>query len=190
MKKLLVIFIYSTITNIYADNSVLRIESENNVESYCKTHGGTVIKLTPEYHTLQNKYQYGHSKLFCKIPFGGENRQLVDLETFNTAEPTLAVTYLKNITKEDIKQLMKGDYPNPANNVCKNLHGSSIIFTQIMDGGFVEKPNGGQAGICVFGDGSSISSWALYYTGAAPDEYSDKLKKSLRGEPLNISIDY
>lgn len=155
--------------------------SPEDVE-YCIAKNGTVETMIAEFQT-RGGTKLGFSKKFCTFELDG-GFIAVGLSTFSSKEPNIAATFIKMLPRiESGSPLWQGKYANPALNVCKNLGGSNIGFN-VMAGGFKNKL--GQSDICVFGDGSMISSWSLVYIANGRNEYN-KVKEAIRSEPLNIT---
>lgn len=111
---------------------------------------------------------------------------LIDLQTLTSKNPSIAATYLSRGL--DLDELMKvvpeGFEGNPATLYCQALAGSSI--TQYANGGFATRE--GLDEICVFGDGSKISTWVLVYVSDEPDYLS--MRKAVQSEPLALDLPY
>ena len=156
--------------------------SANAYDAHCINAGGQVEKM-PAQWTTSTGVQLGFEKKFCT--FRGEHYfATVGLETFSSASPNLAATYIKKLPqlKKD-SSLYQGKHPNPSTNVCQNLGGTTI--THVTNGGFVNEL--GQGDICVFGDGSMVSGWTLIYIANERTGY-DNIREQIRSEPLNIPI--
>lgn len=149
---------------------------------YCEASGGAVEEMAVELSTKSGMVT-GQSKLFCNF-YTNKGFQAIGLETFSSDKPSIAATYIKKL--KDISKnspLWLGQYSNPATNVCKNLGGAAVEF--ITNGGFSNKL--GQSGICVFGDGSMVSSWTLIYMANHREGY-DAIKTAVKAEPLMIYL--
>ncbi|MCX7118018.1 MAG: hypothetical protein NTW94_09005 [Legionellales bacterium] len=164
-------------------NTVVFANSVEEQSLYCRDSGGVVEEMPAEFQE-GNSLVRGQSKLFCNFTTADLGFVSVGLETFASPEPSIAATYMKRL--HDIKpgsSLMKGDLPNPSANVCKNLGGASIMF--VAFGGFTSAL--GQSDICVFGDASMVSAWALIYMANHRSGY-DEIKDKVKAMPLNFKI--
>jgi putative hemolysin len=154
--------------------------SESSLEKECKESGGSVISSEAEMSTRAG-YVKGFKQPFCFIE--KDNRSMmIGLETLGSDKPSIAATYLlKGI---DMKKIPESKSPNPATDVCRNLGGSSITF--YTSGGMTNKY--GQSGMCVFGDGSKVSTWSIIYI-SMDDNYME-LKKHIKSKPLALDLPY
>jgi hypothetical protein len=148
--------------------------SYSTPEAWCKDSTGQVITSFAQFNSNIN----GLEALFCFIN-NGVNTAMIDLQTLTSTRPSIAATYLlrgidiKNIPKKDIWQ------------VCQSLKGTSIGF--YASGGWTNSL--GQDEICVFPDGSKISTWALYYISNGNPEYLG-IRSRIRSPPLPIKLPY
>lgn len=156
------------------------IDDSAKWRDYCTSTGGEVITLVAQYDTSSGTVN-GLPKQFCKYVTEG-NQELIGLDTLAASQPSLAATFLKSLVIDINKPLPEKPYANPALNVCDRLKGSNIGFN-VSSGGFSNKD--GQYDVCVFGDGSSVSSWTLTYI--ASGAFAN-VKALIKSEPLNITI--
>jgi hypothetical protein len=157
------------------------LASQKDVE-YCIAKNGTVETMIAEFETSDG-IQHGFSKKFCTFNLDG-GFIAVGLKTFSSEKQNIAASFIKILPKiEHDSPLWQGKYANPGINVCKNLGGSNIAFN-VVSGGFKNKL--GQSDVCVFGDGSMVSSWSLIYMANGRNEYNT-VKEAIRSEPLKIS---
>ncbi|RUR11671.1 hypothetical protein [Legionella sp. km772] len=149
---------------------------------YCHDAGGIVETMTAEFLTPAG-YVQGQSKRFCN--FSVDNGFIaIGLESFAAEEPSIAATFMKKMRPiKDDSPLWKGQFSNPAHNVCKNLGGAGIAF--ITSGGFANSL--GQTDICVFGDGSMVSGWSLIYMANHREGY-DAVKEQVRAPAMDIPL--
>lgn len=162
--------------------SVAQAAKLNSAE-YCINQGGKVETMVAEYGSGDD-VQYGFNKKFCTFEIDG-GFIAVGLETFSSKKSNIAATYITQLKPlKKYSPLWDGKYSNPSLNVCKNLGGAEIAFNAVS-GGFTN--NLGQSDICVFGDGSMVSAWSLIYMANGRDGYN-KVKESIRSEPLNINM--
>lgn len=161
-------------------NAVANAHPEH--DEYCAQSGGQVEWMPAEF-LINGNTVTGQSKSFCNF-YLADAFVSIGLETFSSALPSIAATWMKNLEEIDANSpLMKGDHPNPSYNVCKNLGGATIAF--VADGGFANHL--GQTDICVFGDGSMVSGWSLIYMANHREGY-DEIKNQVKADPMNIHI--
>ncbi|MDQ5921323.1 MAG: hypothetical protein QG673_1381 [Pseudomonadota bacterium] len=162
------------------------VESDNlaSLAKYCETPrgglpAGKVVNMVAKF-SASNGTVEGITKQFCQYEFKG-NLAVVGLETLST-KPTLAATYALLEKADPDKPFPERPYSNPSLNACRTLHGSEIVFA-VPSGGYTDDI--GEADICMFGDGSSISAWTILYmsTGSRQD-----MRKHIRSKPMNIDI--
>lgn len=155
--------------NVFASMS-----SYSTPEAWCRDSMGKVITSYAQFNSNIN----GLEALFCFIN-NGQNTAMIDFQTLVSIRPSIAATYilrgidLNTIPKKDIWQ------------VCQSLRGTSIGF--YSSGGWVNPL--GQDEICVFPDGSKISTWALYYISNGNPSYLG-LRNRMRSSPLPIKLPY
>lgn len=154
----------------------------DDYSAYCTGAGGTVEEMPAEFNTSTGR-MIGQTKLFCT--FSVDNGFIaIGLETFSSEKPSIAATYIKTLGEIGPESaLWKASASNPSHNVCKNLGGAEISF--VSTGGFTNPL--GESDICVFGDGSMVSSWSLIYMANHRDGY-DNVKNQVKAEALRINI--
>lgn len=151
--------------------------------SYCISQGGTAEEMIAEFDTHAGLVE-GFNKSFCTFQKNG-GFIAIGLETFSSTKPNIAATLIKTLPRiEKDSPLFKGKFSNPSANVCQNLGGSMIGFN-MMGGGFSNAL--GQSDVCVFGDGSMVSSWSLIYMANGREGY-DTVKNAVHSQPMSISI--
>ena len=150
-------------------------------ETYCLSHGGTVENMVAEFNTRAGTIE-GFTKSFCT--FNLDNGFIaVGLETLSSKTPNIAASFIKTLPRiEKDSPLWRGKYENPGLNVCRNLGGGNIAY-HVASGGF--KNHLGQSDICVFGDGSMVSSWSLIYIANGRNDYY-KVRDAVQPEPMVI----
>lgn len=149
---------------------------------HCTSNNGTVEIMAAEFQS-GGATEYGFNKTFCTFNLNG-GFAVVGLQTFASLNSNIAASYIVTLpTIEPSSPLWKGPYANPSANVCKNLGGASISFN-VGSGGFSNRL--GQSDVCVFGDGSMISSWTLIYIANGREDY-DKIRNAIQSKPLQIS---
>ncbi len=154
--------------------------NDDDYEAYCRESGGVVEEMPAEISTGSGVVK-GQSKMFCNFNLDDAFIS-IGLETFSADEPSIAATYIKNLSEiTNDSSLWQGAYSNPSSNVCKNLGGATIGF--VASGGFTNQL--GQSDICVFGDGSMVSGWSLIYMAAHREGYDD-IKNKVKARPLNL----
>ncbi len=179
MKKVIGLVLLGLVSSSFAVVGDIQQAVEQDSRVYCQSTGGTVIRMVAQFDT-HSGFVNGVTKEFCKYKNHG-NLAFVGLDTLSTA-PTLAATYTMKLVIDKTKPLPVRPYANPAMNVCSDLHGTEVAFS-VLDGGFADKT--GQADICVFGDGSSISGWTMVY---AADGSRQDIKQFIRSSALDIDI--
>lgn len=149
---------------------------------YCEDKGGLVEMMPAEYQTAHG-VRTGMAQPFCTFQING-GFIAIGLSSFASKKPSIAASFIQTlapIAKDS--PLWRGKYANPGTNVCKNLGGANIGFN-VPSGGFKNKL--GQSDICVFGDGSMVSSWSLIYMANGREGYG-KVKKAVRALPMTVS---
>lgn len=160
------------ITDVYAD-------SDEDYTPYCEAAGGQVEQMPAKINM-----EIGFTKSFCHFTLKNAS-VLIGLETFASDFPNIAATYMKNLKEiTPDSPLWNGNSSNKALNLCKNLGGAEIGFVA-GGGGFVDAL--GESDVCVFGDGSMVSSWSLYYMTSHREGY-DAIKDHVKSHPLSIPM--
>lgn len=156
----------------YADNL-----TDTNAK-YCTDNGGTLETLTAVFGDSPRSPE-GVKTQFCKI---------VSKDDGNTVYVNLkALSKHSNIVTSIANSIQINDPVSPTTvtgYMCGDLHGANIDM-YASQGGFTNDI--GYAGICVFGDGSAISIWTLYYIGVGKDQDIKNLLSS-RSRPLDFDI--
>jgi hypothetical protein len=143
-------------------------------ETWCNDSNGKVITSNAQFNGNIN----GLEAQFCFIS-NGSNLAMIDLQTLTSDKPSIAATYITRgvdmmrIPKKTIWQF------------CEALKGTSIGF--YSTGGWTN-PQGVDE-ICVFPDGSKISTWTLYYISNGNAEYLG-IRSRIRSPPLAIKLPY
>ena len=150
----------------------------DDYKKYCTDNGGVIINNIVSFGTFFG-YVDGYDVDFCEIVQSG-NLGMIGIETLASTKPSLAATYIKNLTIDSEKRI-KGPFSQPATNLCYALGGACINYH--VDGGFYD--DRGFSGVCFFGDGSHIATWTLYYIGV---NSRNDIKNLVRAEPLAINI--
>jgi putative hemolysin len=154
--------------------------NDTGLEKACQQAGGEVIQSEAELSTKIG-YTKGLQQEFCFIE--KDNRSMmIGLKTLGSKRPSIAATYL--LRGLDLESLPKSNSPNPATDVCHNIGGSVIAY--YTSGGMTNKY--GQSGVCVFGDGSQVSTWSIIYI--TLDESYMGLRKSIQSKPLALDLPY
>ncbi|WP_367606130.1 hypothetical protein [Legionella sp. W05-934-2] len=149
---------------------------------HCTDNNGTVEVMPAEFQTGGGT-AYGFNQHFCTFDING-GFAVIGLETFASDKSNIAASFTATLpTIDKNSSLWKGPYANPSANVCKNLGGSSIGFN-VASGGFSNRL--GQCDVCVFGDGSMVSSWTLIYIANGREGY-DKIRGAIQSTPLRLS---
>jgi len=172
-KKMLIGVVVSALTFGYAYSSSLE---ENAV--FCQKQGGTVNNMVATYGSGSTA-ETGLSKKFCSIvSSSGGNTAQISLEALSTEANLVTTIALKLILYKSL------DTNVILNSMCSDLHGATISMYS-NQGGFVDDK--GYSNICVFGDGSAISVWTLYYMARG---LNDDIKNMLtsRSTPLNVLV--
>ena len=171
-KKMLIGAVVSALISSYAYSSSLE---ENAV--FCQKQGGTIDTMVATYGSGPGT-ETGLSKKFCRIVSSGGNTTHISLEALST-EANLVTTIASKLTL--YKSL---DTDVILNSMCSDLNGATIGMYS-NQGGFVD--DSGYSNICVFGDGSAISAWTIYYMARG---LNDDIKNMLtsRSTPLNVSV--
>ncbi|WP_419419690.1 hypothetical protein ACNVED_14490 [Legionella sp. D16C41] len=178
MHKRLILLSLLFVNLSYADDP-----NKQAFEDYCYQAGGQVEQMPAQFSTKTGLTE-GFKKDFCTFKIDG-GFIAVGLETFASPELNIAATLIKKLPPiPSNSPLFKGNYDNPSLNFCKNIGGASIVFL-VPNGGFSNAL--GQTDICVFGDGSMISSWSLIYIANGRTGYS-LVKDKTKAEPLAIKI--
>jgi putative hemolysin len=156
---------------IFADTALQHI-------SYCEQAGGKVENMSAQIGINQ-----GFTRRFCTFHID-HGFIVVGLATFSSTIPNIAATYIKTLAtiKEDSPLILGPFTPNIGANLCKNIGGTEIAF--ISSGGFTNPL--GQADVCVFGDGSMVSAWSLYYIANERSGY-ELVKNKVNSKPLILS---
>ena len=155
------------------------IIADDPLETYCTQNGGIVINMIAYFDTKLGMVK-GLQKKFCRILFSG-NLGYIGLETLGSDSPSLAGTYSKSLVIDPSK-IIKGPFSNSNLNLCYSLGGGNIVY-YLKDGGFTDEY--GQIDICIFGDGSSVAAWTLFYMGIGKRL---DIKNAIVGSPLNIAL--
>ena len=147
-------------------------------ETWCQDSHGKVVNSYAEMSTYAGTVK-GLEAQFCLISNDQSNLAMIDLQTLVSTRPNFAATYVlkgidyANIPKKNIQQ------------ICQSLRGTSIGF--YTNGGWVNEY--GQDEICVFPDGSKISTWALVYLSSGNPNYLG-LRSRIRSSPLALNLPY
>ncbi len=149
----------------------------NDSYEYCKKCNGTVINSTIQFDA--GILISGLTNQFCLIENDRNNIGLIDLQTLVSDKPSLAATYvLRGIAMDEIPEM------NRISDFCQFLKGTSIsLYT---NGGY--DTIYGIDEICVFGDGSKISSWVLIYISESSTYLG--LRERIKSKPLPIYLPY
>ena len=137
-------------------------------------------------------YVEGLPNWFCVFEDQAPHMGMIDLATLGSDRPSIAATYLlKGLDLDAMDYNVGPPYPwgagNPAIWVCEQLRGSSIA--RYANGGFTSPA--GEDEVCVFGDGSKISTWVLIYVSfddPGPDYLS--MRKAVQSLPLEVDLPY
>jgi len=148
-------------------------------ETYCVENGGEVEAMTAQYNTHIG-WVDGLKKKFCRFKTPTNNLVFFGLEALASKDGNLAATYIKKVNL-DTGKLLPGPYGTINMNLCHQLRGSMIPF--VTDGGYGDEI--GQADLCFFGDGSSVSAWSLVYMSLG---LFGNLKDLIRSDPLLIDL--
>lgn len=151
-----------------------------DLEDYCTNNGGKVVQMKARFDTHTGSVN-GYTMDFCRIN-KDSNLAYVELRTLGSNIPSLAATYVKRIRLDPDKKIF-GPFNNLVLNLCYSLGGANIVY-YILDGGFSD-PDYGDSGVCVFGDGSAISDWTLFYIG---NGLRSDIKEIIKAEPLKIDL--
>lgn len=148
--------------------------ANQDLEQYCTEKGGKVVAMTARQSGSEGSVEV-ISRLFCTFE-RDHGLIAIGLASFASEEPNIAASYLKKLPEiKTDSPLFKGGRGNPSYNVCKNLGGSAMSFTS---------SEGGESDICLFRDGSMVSTWSLIYTANHRHGY-DEVKEQVRSEPLS-----
>jgi hypothetical protein len=141
----------------------------------------------------------GLTNWFCVFENEIGNQGQIDVATLGSERPSIGATYLlKGLDLYDMGfYVEEPPYPwgdgNPATWVCEQILGTSI--TRYTNGGFTSP--GGEDEVCVFADGSKISTWVLIYVSLTdppvdnppgPDYLS--MRKAVQSEPIPNAMDF
>jgi hypothetical protein len=144
---------------------------------HCKEIGGETISLKTKY----SGDIPGFSHLVCQLHIDHGIAQ-IGLKTLQSKRGNIAATLVQTLKPLDEKStLFKGPYNNPSMNVCKNLGGSMTPF--IAHGNTTGEL--GETDICMFGDGSFISTWTLIYIANGREGYH-VIKDRIQSEPVPL----
>jgi hypothetical protein len=133
----------------------------------------------------------GLTNWFCVFENEIGNQGQIDVATLGSERPSIGATYL--LKGLDLNAMGFYEEPppwgdgNPATWVCEQILGTSI--TRYANGGFTSP--GGEDEVCVFADGSKISTWVLIYVSQdppGPDYLS--MRKAVQSEPIPNAIDF
>ena len=164
-----------TVTFVYAGGE--------DYTTYCDHKGGRVMPMTTWYSSPAGTTS-GWTQSFCTFE-RDKGFIVIGLETFASPQPNIAATYMKILPEIDEKSpLFQGAAHNPSYNVCHNLGGTAINYTQ---NGAFRAVGWGESDICVFGDGSMVSAWSLIYMANHRQGY-DEVKNSANALPLPLTI--
>lgn len=177
MRQFITLIFLAVVSISYADGN------RQAYIDYCLESGGQVEKMPAQFAT-HTGYIQGNSKRFCT--FNIDNGFIaIGLASFSSTNPSIAATLIKKLPAIPFDSpLFKGKYSNPSLNFCKNLGGSSILFS-VMSGGFTNEL--GQNDICVFGDGSMVSGWSLIYIANNRTGYH-LIREKIKAAPLHIDV--
>ena len=172
-KKMLIGAVISALISGYAYSSSLEEDA-----IFCQKQGGAVDKMVATYGSGPEAETGLSKKFFSIVSSSGGNTAYISLEALST-KSNLVTTIASKLTL--YKSL---DTDVILNSMCSDLHGATIGMYS-SQGGFVDDK--GYSNICVFGDGSAISVWTLYYMARG---LNDDLKNMLssRSKPLNVSV--
>jgi hypothetical protein len=167
---------YNMITIVSKDNQ--HKELKKSADDICKLTNGTVIDSTTIFDSSQG-YVEGLESQFCFVENDQGNSGMIDLQTLTSDRPSFAATYvLKGIDLENL--------PSPFSilEICQQMRGTSISY--YTNGGYTNKY--GLDEICVFADGSKVSTWTLLYISEDP-EYL-KLRANIQSKPLPFALPF
>ena len=165
-------------------------EDNAALANYCVAKGGKVTPMTAWFDTSTGPRE-GFTDQFCTFE-RDHGHIAIGLAAFASEHASIAATYMKSLPeikmgsedqqdKNQTSNLAKGlGLANPSYAVCKNLGGAVINYK--FHGNFRPK-EGGDSDICVFGDGSMVSTWSLIYMANHRDGY-DEVKGYVKSEPL------
>jgi hypothetical protein len=193
MKKLLITILFTS-NLVYAssygnmDNTSINsgdLDDVVNQISNCKKGGGKIINSPAVFDTAAGHIK-GISYKMCYIekidPFNKKpHSAMIGLEVMGKVQSIAATYLLKGINFKNFPQVTSN---NPAHDTCKFI-GGSVISTYAF-GGFENEQ--GEDSVCVFGDGSKLSTWALIYISQNPLYLG--IRSSLGAKPLDIDAPY
>ncbi len=156
--------------------SFISLSAAGETENWCESHGGKVVKMV-----FQIDNQKGNYEFFCQIK-KDSNVGLIGLHSFGSKKFTIASTYAKKHSIASNEKI-EGPYYRADYNLCLKLGGSCAGYN--YSGGYSDVSGGGVSDMCVFGDGSMISTWTLLYivTGQRDD-----IKNNIRSNTYAIPI--
>ena len=156
------------------------LAASNDHADYCLSIGGHVVHSSAYLNTNAGDTQ-GISHDFCLIQDASKaSMAMIGLQTLASDKPSIAATYLLKGIKID--KAYSKEYSNPAIGICKNLGGTSISF--YTSGGMSNEF--GLDHVCIFGDGSMVSTWAIWYISSKPSYLN--LRKVIHSQPLPMEL--
>ena len=158
-----------------------------------KAVGGVTTSTFKSYAKIDSHVRVeGLTNWFCVFEDQDLRMEMIDLATLGSDRPSIAATYLlKGLDLDAMGYNVDSPYPweagNPAIWVCEQLRGSSIA--RYANGGFTSPA--GEDEVCVFGDGSKISTWVLIYVSLDdPGPGYLSMRKAVQSLPLEIDLPY
>lgn len=173
--------------------SMTQVSMADSWGDYCVAKGGTLTPMTAWFETARGPIE-GMTKRFCTFE-RDHGYIVIGLSAFASEQPNIAASYMTSLPEikgnsdlmhDQTKRQIKTGYglANPSYAVCKNLGGTSINFK--FQGNF-RPQQGGDADICVFGDGSMVSAWSLIYMANHRAGY-DEVKGYVKSLPLPLPL--
>jgi hypothetical protein len=151
---------------------------KKSADDLCKSANGTVIDSTTIFDS-NHGYLEGLVSQFCFIENDQGNSGMVDLQTLTSERPSFAATYL-------LKGIDLDNLPSPftIQEICQQMRGTSISY--YTNGGYTNKY--GVDEVCVYADGSKVSTWVLLYISEDPQYL--KIRSNIQSQPLPLNLPF
>jgi putative hemolysin len=137
--------------------------AEGSSGDYCTSTGGVSARMHPWSGTNNDASQwmeYGGKRLACTYTAEDTSQITIFEETLESKRPTMAaLAYYAEVPPT-------GGQGNPSLAYCVQLGGAWQVGNGLDGGGWTTGRGQRVYSMCVFGDGSAIDTWGLFYHSA------------------------
>jgi putative hemolysin len=139
------------------------LDANGSKGAYCASTGGVPAKMHTWSGTNNDPsqwVQYGGNQLACVYTAADSSQIAIFESTLESKKPTMAaLAYYAEVP-------YNGGVGNPSLAYCVQLGGAWQVGNGLDGGGYATAPGERVYSMCVFGDGSSIDTWGLFYHSA------------------------